>query len=289
MLILTVAGTARSHKWEEERRRWMHHRRMVIAMVLLLTSTAPALAEGPWWSISGLVDYSVGDYGTGKDTTLLYIPFTLGVSPFDWLTLSGTIPYIWQDTQTVVVTGGGVAVRKKKERLLPTAASSVTHTESGLGDVLVKGQYVLLEEQALLPEIRPYLKIKFPTADESRGLGTGEFDETVGVDFSKTFFDRLVGYVTLAYTFVGSPPGEDLRDSFGWSLGAAYGITEPLSVFTFLEGATAISPGEADPLEILFGAEYKLTKELKLTGSVGRGLSNGSPDYEISGGFTVRF
>jgi hypothetical protein len=266
----------------------MRHR-FVIALVLTLTTAAPALAEDPWVSLSGLVDYSVGDYGTGKDTTLLYIPFTLGVSPFDGLTLSGTIPYVWQDTQTVVVTGGGVAVRKQKERLLPTAASSVSHTESGLGDILFKVQYRLLEEQAVLPEISPYLKIKFPTADDSRGLGTGEFDETLGVDFSKTFFERLVGYVSLAYTFIGSPAGEDLRDSFGWSLGAAYRVTQPWSVFTFLEGATAISPGEADPLEILFGAEYKLTKALKLTGSVGKGLSNGSPDYEISGGFTVRF
>jgi Putative MetA-pathway of phenol degradation len=267
----------------------MRQRRMVIAMVLLLTSPAPALAEDPWWSISALVDYSVGDYGTGKDTALLYIPFTLRVSPFDRLTLSGTIPYIRQDTQTVVVTGGGVAVRKKEQRQLATAPSSVTRTESGLGDILFKGQYILLKEEDLVPEISPYLKIKFPTADDSRGLGTGEFDETVGVDVSKTFFERLVGYVTLAYTFVGSPSGEDLHDSFFWSIGAAYLVTQPLSVFTFLEGATAISPGEADPLEILFGAEYKLTKALKLTGSVGKGLSDGSPDYEITGGFTVRF
>jgi outer membrane putative beta-barrel porin/alpha-amylase len=262
---------------------------LTIAIGILLTAAAPALAEDPWWSISGLVDYSVGDYGTGTDTHLLYIPFTLGVSPIDRLTLSGTIPYIWQDTQTVTLTGGGVAVRKKKERQLATAPSSVTHTESGLGDILFKGQYVLLEEQDLVPEVSPYLKIKFPTADSDKGLGTGEFDETLGVDFTKTFFERLVGYVTLAYTFIGSPPGEDLHNSFFWSVGAAYRVIQPLSVFTFLEGATAIAPGEADPLEIVFGAEYKLTKALKLTGSVGKGLSNGSPDWEITGGFTVRF
>src|SRR5260370_32788384 len=122
----------------------MRHR-FVIAFVLILTSAAPALAEDPWVSISGLVDYSVGDYGTGKDTTLLYIPFTLGVSPFDRLILSGTIPYIRHDTQTVVVTRCGVAVRKTKQRQLSTTPSSVTHTESGLGDILFKGQYVLLE------------------------------------------------------------------------------------------------------------------------------------------------
>ena len=114
----------------------------------------------------------------------------------------------------------------------------------------------------LVPEVSPYLKIKFPTADADKGLGTGEFDETLGVDFTKTFFERLVGYLTLAYTFRSS------RCS---------------------RGRRAIAPGEADPLEIVFGAEYRLTKALKLTGSVGKGLSDGSPDWEITGGFTVRF
>jgi len=69
MLILTVAGTARSHQWEEERRRWMHHRRIVIRHALLLTSTGAGPGRGPLVVDFGLVDYSVGDYGTGKDTT----------------------------------------------------------------------------------------------------------------------------------------------------------------------------------------------------------------------------
>jgi hypothetical protein len=86
------------------------------------------------------------------------------------------VPYIRQTTQTVVVTEGGVAKRKDKERQLATARGSVTQTEDGLGDILLKGEYVLLAEQAALPEITGSLKIKFPTADEDKGLGTGEFD-----------------------------------------------------------------------------------------------------------------
>jgi hypothetical protein len=35
---------------------------------------------------------------------------------------------------------------------------------------------------------------------EDRGLGTGEFDETLGVDLSKRLFDRLFGYVSLSYS-----------------------------------------------------------------------------------------
>ena len=268
----------------------MRYHGIVLGTVLLLIGAGrPAIAQDPRWSFSTSVNYSRGDYGTKEDTSILYVPFTLGVTPIERLTLNVTVPYIRQTTQTVVLTGGGVAVRKDKERQLATARPSVTRTEDGLGDILLKGQYVLVEEQPIVPEISPYLKIKFPTADEDRGLGTGEFDETLGVDLSKTFFRRLVGYLTLAYTLIGSPAGTDLSNSFAWSIGGAYLVAQPFTVFAFLDGATAISPGQANPLEFSVGAEYRLTKALKLTGSVGKGLSDGSPDFSISGGIALRF
>ncbi len=91
------------------------------------------------------------------------------------------------------------------------------------------------------------MKIKFPTADSDRGLGTGEFDETIDVHLSKRLLDRLCGYLTLSYTFIGDPPDTDFRNAFRWSVGAADSVTPPLAVFAFLEGSTAISPGQADP------------------------------------------
>jgi len=160
--------------------------------------------------------------------------------------------------------------------------------ESGVGDLLLKVSYTILEERDFVPEIAPYVKIKFPTADSDRGLGTGEFDETVGVDLSKRLIGGLFGFVTLSYTFVGDPPGTDFRNSFGWSVGPAYSIG-PLSVFASLDGSTAISPGQADPLEVRVGAEYRLTRALKFTGAVTRGLSNGSADWGGSAGFLLRF
>ena len=268
------------------------HRAGVLAIVLVVLLVTPALAEDerPWWALSTSFNYSVGDYGTGKDTTLIYVPFTLGVTPLERLTVSLTVPYIRQTSQTVVFTGGGVAVRRNQKNQLNTPTqSNVTQTEDGLGDLLLKGSFIVLPEQTLAPEIAPYLKIKFPTADERRGLGTGEFDETLGVDLSKRLFDRWFGYVSVAYTFIGSPPGENLRNTFGWSVGAAYAVLQPLSVFAFIDGNTAIARGQADPVELRVGAEYKLFKALKLTGSVTRGLTNGAANWGVSAGLALRF
>jgi Putative MetA-pathway of phenol degradation len=257
-----------------------------LALGLLAVSSAGA-EERPWFSLAAAVDYSVGDYGTGKDTTIVYAPFTLGVSPIDRLWLKVTVPFLHQTTQNVVLTGGGVASRKEQKGKLAKPATATT--EEGLGDVLGKVSFTILQEQPLLPEIEPYVKIKFPTADKDRGLGTGEFDETVGVDLSKNLVGGLFGYLTLAYTFIGEPPGADLRNSFGWSVGAAYAVVQPLSVFAFLDGATAVARGQDDPLDVRIGVELKLVKALKLTVTGTRGLSNGSPDWGASAGLTLRF
>jgi hypothetical protein len=118
-----------------------------------------------------------------------------------------------------------------------------------------------------------------------RGPGpgdTGEFDETFGVELSKTFLERFTAFLGVAYTIIGSPAGSDFDNSFGWSVGAAYTVVRPFSVFAFLEGATAISSTQEDPLELRVGAEWRLTDVVKLTGSVTRGLSDGSADWGVS-------
>src|SRR2546428_5035918 len=172
-------------------------RHFVMGVALVLLGAVPVLAQDePRVSLSTSVDYSVGDYGTGKDTTLLYVPFTRGVRPFDRFWLKVTVPYLYQTSQNVVLTGGGVAVKGKSNGKLTRPATSTT--ESGPGDVLAKASLVLVEEKDFIPEITPYFKVKFPTADKDRGLGTGEFDETLGVDVSKLLVARLVGYLELA-------------------------------------------------------------------------------------------
>jgi hypothetical protein len=151
----------------------MRYGGVVVGVVMILVGVVPALAadEDPRWLFSSSVNYSVGDYGTNKDTTIVYVPFIFGVRPVDTLWINLTVPWIYQNSQNVVVTGGGVATRKKATGKFAQPATSTS--ESGLGDVLLKGSFVLLDEKSFLPEIAPYVKIKFPTADKDRGLGTG--------------------------------------------------------------------------------------------------------------------
>ena len=262
---------------------------MIVGLAFALQWAGPAFADEDesHWRLSASYNYLKGDYGTGDDVEITYVPVTAGVK-FDRFKAGLTVPYLRMTAQNVVLTGGGVAVNKNKPATTPAAKT----TEDGLGDVLLRTSYVVLEEQPehpLLPEVEPYLKIKFPTADEDRGLGTGEFDETIGVDLSKQLLERMSGYLTLAYTFIGDPPGTNLRDSFAGSIGAAYAVARPFSLFAFLDGATAIAPGQDDPVELRVGAEVRLAKFLKLTASGMKGITDGSADWGASGGLSLRF
>jgi hypothetical protein len=261
---------------------------VVLALVLLLAGVAPALGADadPRLLFSNSVNYSIGDYGTSRDTRIVYVPFTLGVRPVDTLWISVTVPWIYQSSENVVLTGGGVAVRKEDggKFARPERSSS----QSGLGDLLLRVSYTILKERNFVPEITPYVQIKFPTAQRDKGLGTGEFDETAGVDVRQRIFDGFFVFGSLAYTFIGDPPGTNFRDSFGWSVGPGYSIG-PLSLFALVEGSRAISSEQDDPLALRVGAEYRLLPTLKFNAAVTRGLSDGSADWGGSVGFTFRF
>jgi len=56
----------------------MRYGGVVVGVVMVLVGAMPALAadDDPRWLLSSSVNYSIGDYGTNKDTTIVYVPFT---------------------------------------------------------------------------------------------------------------------------------------------------------------------------------------------------------------------
>lgn len=163
--------------------------------------------------LSVLPEYSEGKYGTGHTTQILEVPFRGEWSATDRLDLSLTIPYVWKRGRAdlTIVNGRPVPIVTRRP-------GQVT-TEDGLGDILAEVDYTLLEDKGLVPDLTPFLEVKFPTADASRGLGTGEFDEKIGVYVTKKVGGQWTTHVDLSYTFVGSPPHTDLRNVFDWSVG----------------------------------------------------------------------
>lgn len=236
-----------------------------------------AFAEN--WKLDASATFESGEYGTGTTTDTLYMPVTLK-HYFDMGDISLTVPYVMLRSNGLVTLINGMPHKVNKK------AGPVT-TTSGLGDMILKGSIYALKEQPL--DVSLVGKVKFPTADKDKSLGTGEFDETAGVELGKTLSPKWSIFADGYYTFIGSPPGQDFKNIFSFDLGVSNRLTQFLTGSLFYYESTPLTSGNPDFREVVANLEYKITKETRLFGGVSAGLSTSSPDYDVTGGMSVKF
>lgn len=262
-----------------------------------------ALAGPSWgadekWQVGLSAYYSSGTYGTSSRTDITSVPLSIR-RIFDDSDVTLVLPYlsVTGDCDVTLISGvpnqtGGTCPTRtvtKNGRPAQTRTTSTRTTQSGIGDVLLQGRYYLLDEKGWLPTLAVLARIKFPTADRDRGLGTGEFDEKFGVQLSKSFTDKWIGFADLGYTFIGSPPGVELKNQWNYDLGLGYYLTPDLLASVSYEYWTAVVSGLQDPQDLYFDLSYKLSPAFRLNAGFLVGLSAGAPDYGVTGGIAVRF
>ncbi len=62
-----------------------------------------------------------------------------------------------------------------------------------------------------------------------------------------------------------------------------------LTLSGYLDGRTAIFPGNENPLSLLLLSEFKFRPDLRLDTMVELGLSDGAPDFGLTLGLRKRF
>ncbi|QXE91984.1 transporter [Geomonas subterranea] len=253
-----------------------------------------ARAEGPALSATLGFEFASGDYGTGVTTRSIYLPVTVSVAATERLGFSLEIPYVYQSNSAVntgvLLGSGGQMAGMQKE----TAAMSGQHGGSGsmssakpgsysrsargLGDVTAKAGYVLVPEGDIMPRIRPYLFVKFPTGDESRALGTGAFDQGGAVEFFKQV-ERWYSFVETGYTVQGHSPVLPLKDYFSFNAGTGYAITETLLPMVVLKTSTAPIEGASALVDTRIKLKYLVTGRTSIEGYLAKGWTRSSADY----------
>jgi hypothetical protein len=233
------------------------HAFIVLFLMIFLPSRVPA-QEG-----RGYVDmsagYKTGDFGTPTKSNLYYLLPALGyVAPR--YEVSITIPYLFLDVKT----------------------AGVSNTESGVGDIILRGGAVLVPEAATGFSLDGSLAVKLPTADEAKGLGTGETDYggflALRQRLEKFKISLLGGYIK-----TGDTSSINYNDVYLYGVGLSR-IFEQTEVYTSLEGRRAVVPGADNPLELNFGFFHLISKDYSLKGNTFFGLTNGSPDFGINFG-----
>ena len=265
---------------------------LLLLLVALQAGAGPTQArEAPetrWWhgelSLASGLDFSSGDYDDLVDTEIWYVPVSVSylfdsfpLTDYEWdrLELKITVPYIR-------IEGPGDFFFDRIGDLRLTEAQ-----EEGLGDVVVRGTYLWLPApRSPLPVIELTGKVKLPTADEERGLGTGKTDYTLQLDVARRF-GEWTPFLGVGYRFVGRPPGSRLDGSWFASAGATYRINERVSAGLLYDWFGAATPPRHDSHEVIPYVSLRLSDELSVSPYLVAGLSGHTPDYGL--GFSIRY
>jgi hypothetical protein len=166
-----------------------------------------------------------------------------------------------------------------------TTVISETDAQSGLGDISLRAGYTIISQDTAPLTIRLIAYGKAPTADETKGLGTGAWDGGGGLSLAHWFGD-LQPYGEGVYVFQGhSSLYPDSRDYLSYEGGVRYQFNEPLSMTLLLKGATSTYADTPPPLEGRVKLGWRMGKRTSLDLYLATGFSHASPD--MGGGLAL--
>jgi hypothetical protein len=258
-------------------------RALSIAVLMFLWLIVQGVqANNKRFKITAGAEYSTGDFGGTESIDEWYVPVT-GKYIIGRYILRLTIPYL----RLTAPSGTTVLSTGQDGEVITTDSGSRT-TKAGLGDIIAGLTYQDLFNTELSSDIALDLtgKIKFGTADENKGLGTGENDYTIQADLFK-FYKKFTPYGTLGYKFRGDPSGIELDNVWFGAIGGLYENSPKLGSGLDFYYREASFPGASEQQELTAHFSYRLTRNQRLQVYGFRGFSNGSPDW--GGGVMITF
>ena len=271
--------------------------------VTLLLFPLNAYAQGEQWQVGTAPSFSSGRYGTDTRTDVFYTPITAR-RLFDDGDLTFVIPMTCIRGNGGVIVINGMPVRQGRldatgqtgtrtgttDSRRTGAAAAAPTTACGLGDIIVRGRYYVLDERAWFPTIALRAHVKAPTASEEKGLGSGRPDEGVGVEVSRTIGRGLMAMVDGGYTSIGDRPGFDLNNTWWYDVGLGLNLAKDVvNVSVFVEEYRAPVDGLENSRELVTAVSVKSASGWRLQVSGSLGLSDGAPDRGFTLGASRRF
>lgn len=231
----------------------------ILLLAPIMTAAAPVRAADVFLGLEA--GYSSGDFGTGVTSDLSSLTLSLGATAQDY-EFNGSLPYL---------------------RLGEGNAGS----QSGIGDAVLRaGRNIALDAPGDT-RLNLAFAVKLPTADEDKGLGTGETDVGGFASVSRRW-STVKATLSLGYIKVGDPAGLDYNDVVTYGVGLSKNFSRA-GGYVSLDGRSAMMDGADAPLELSAGGFYLLDARYAVTGGVFFGLSDGSADAGANLGLLRRF
>lgn len=213
--------------------------------------------------------YSRGKYGDAfaeTDTRIRYLPLAHEVKRGNWR-YKATVPALEiSGPANVLVNLGSVGGTGNRAQA------------GGLGDIVLNATYELPPLGQHLPFLDLGVEIKLPTADDSRGLGTGRLDAGIQLDaFQVVRGNTLFG--TLGYKYRRpSPVYPDIRNAWIASLGIGRTITGNWQGGIIYDYRQAVSDLTGETHELLPYLSVSATERLQMMVYFIHGFTEDSPD-----------
>lgn len=236
-------------------------------------------------SVGAGAEFTTGKYGGTESTQELYLPFTGKLQTGLW-SFKVTVPYLVVSGPANVIGGGDDRIPIDSSgngsggSSGVSDAGSATRTTSGLGDIVARASYSLLQETSSAVGLDVGARVKFGTADEAEGLGTGETDLSLQADLYKPLGAAML-FATLGYRWYGDPPGIELRDVPYFAVGASYRLGGDTAVGLAYDYRPHIVDGGLSISEVSLYWSRRFAREWKLQLYAIVGLSDGSPDVGV--------
>lgn len=208
--------------------------------------------------------YARGSYGLPTDTDVTIALVNPTYKSGDWR-VQASIPFVHiSGPATVVGSTGGTLVN---------------HSATGLGDAsLAVFRKIDYDLDGWTSSVGA--KVKFPTADQNKGLGTGQTDESVEVDLLHPAA-AATPFATLGYQHLGSSEAYPMDSGFF----ATAGFASPLMTGT--TGGLAANwrqrtvRGGKEGVELMAFAQHDLDTSNHVQAFVMHGFTDASPTFTV--------
>jgi hypothetical protein len=245
----------------------------LLLAVPAIFADADSTVPQPAWTLGTGFNYSKGDYGFAADTEYFSAPLNLGYDNGTWM-FRASVPWVTIKGPAANTGGGGVP--------RPTTAS-----ESGLGDIFASATYRM---GRILGPIQAAFtgRVKFPTADEARGLGTGETDTYGQFDFYRVL-GSTTPFVSLGYRFLGDSAVYQLEDGVYASAGSHIRTSASTVLTVAVNWSEPYVAGGDASTDALVSVTHDLNESWQLSGYALKGFTDASPDHGAGLQMNYRF
>jgi hypothetical protein len=269
-----------------------------IVCFLAVHSAASAVAET---EVSLAADTTHGQYGydTATNTTALTAS---AAWRFDRLMFYAEIPYIWVDGPAAASSSPFLGNAAGSRHFSGSGsrgfrwADTVPETppRDGLGDAVVGAALRLTPDQTA-SRLSIIAGATLPTGDETRGLGTGSSDVSLGIageyDIGRATLFSNAGFVFAENADGGSRNWKalaaEVRDDFAFaSIGASYLFADDQSAALFVSWNAASYEFEEDTFLAGLSTSWPLTDAILFEMSGAAGIAGDGPDYSLGAQLT---